>query len=68
MGEVRIPKDPAVRAALAKFAGLTDEEAAALDQWCAAQARENAAAQRRGLESVGDTAMAARATEGNTDE
>lgn len=31
---VRIPRDPAKRAALAKLAGLTDEERAALDQWC----------------------------------
>jgi hypothetical protein len=31
---VLIPRDPAKRAALAKFAGLTDEERAAIDQWC----------------------------------
>lgn len=29
-----IPRDPEKRAALAKMAGLTDEERAALDQWC----------------------------------
>jgi hypothetical protein len=31
---VRIPRDPKKRAALAKFAGLTDEERAAIDWWC----------------------------------
>jgi hypothetical protein len=31
---IPIPRDPKKRAALAKMAGLTDEERAALDQWC----------------------------------
>lgn len=31
---VRIPADPKKRAELMDFAGLTDEERAAIDQWC----------------------------------
>jgi len=45
MGEVRIPAAPDERAALAKFAGLSDEERAALDQWCHDQEAER----RRGV-------------------
>lgn len=39
---VLIPRDPEKRAALANFAGLTDEERAALDQWCYDQEMERA--------------------------
>jgi hypothetical protein len=37
---IRIPKDPVKRAALAKFAGLTDDERHALDHWCFLQEME----------------------------
>lgn len=37
---VLIPRDPEKRAALAQMAGLTDEERAALDQWCFDQEQE----------------------------
>lgn len=54
---VRIPKDPEARARLARMAGLTDEERAALDEWCAIQAREDDAKRRRGLEQHGQDPM-----------
>ncbi len=54
---VIIPKDPEARARLAKMAGLSDEERAAIDEWCHLQAIENEARQRRGLEAHGDDVM-----------
>jgi hypothetical protein len=59
MADVRIPKDPDVRARLAQFAGLTPEERLALDLWCAEQQRESDARARRGAERSGDSPMAA---------
>lgn len=51
---VRIPRDPEGRAALARMAGLTEGEEAALNAWCAEQAREDDARRRRGLERSGN--------------
>ena len=36
--QIRIPADPEKRAALAKFAGLSDNETFALNAWCFMQA------------------------------
>ena len=54
---VVIPSDPDERERLANFAGLTDEERHALDQWCYQQAEENRRRTRRGLEQHGDRSM-----------
>lgn len=54
---VRIPKDPAKRAALAEMAGLTADERRALDQWCHLMAIERAAQRRRALEQSSEWAM-----------
>lgn len=45
---LRIPKDPEKRAALARMAGLTEEEKLAIDKWCDLQAREDERRARRG--------------------
>lgn len=57
---IRIPKDPEKRAALARMAGLTEEEALAIDQWCASQAREDERRRRRGWEQHADKPMGRR--------
>jgi hypothetical protein len=54
---VLIPKDPEARKRLARMAGLTEDEEAALNQWCYDQQRERDAATRRGLEQHGNDVM-----------
>lgn len=58
---VLIPRDPKKRAELADLAGLTDEERAAIDQWCYDQERERA----QGV-LLNEGATAKRATAGGT--
>jgi hypothetical protein len=60
---VRIPKDWKERADLANFAGLSDDERAALDAWCALEQREYEARLRRAMERDGDLPMASASDE-----